>query len=752
MSKTSSAPGSAPNSEGPRGIDAIFRPRSIAVIGASRERGAVGAEIFHNLLAHGFNGPVYPVNPKSPVVQSVVAYSTIEDVPGPVDLAMIVVPAVLVTHVLEGCGRKGVRAAVVISAGFKETGAEGAARERELVEIARRYRMRVVGPNCLGVLNTEGGVLMDATFVPPYPPAGSVAFSSQSGALGLAILEYAAKLNIGISQFVSVGNKADVSGNDLLEFWEQDPGTSIILLYLESFGNPGRFLEIARRAGRKKPIVAVKSGRTRAGIRAASSHTGSLAGADSAVSALCTQAGVIRTDTMEELFDVAMLLANQPVPRGHRVAIVTNAGGPGIMASDACESHGLEVATLAEATVTALKSFLPTEASTKNPVDMIASANAASYEQAVRLVANDPNVDALVVLYVPPIVTGPLEVARAIVRANEAAKADARARGEEPKPVVSCFLSTHGVIESLQSLQAGHIPSYAFPEPAAIALARAVQYGRWRDTPEGLVRRFEVDSDRVAEVIDQAQASAGSEASVWLSPEEARVVLEAYGLETPESPLAEDADDATRIAERLGYPVAVKLASPTITHKSDVGGVVLGIRDESELRSAIRGIEARLTSLGRRDEMVGVTVQPMLNGGVETIVGMTRDPSFGPLLMFGLGGVQVELMQDVIFRVYPLTDRDANAMVRGIRGAKLFDGFRGSPPADVEALEEVILRVAQLAGEHPRIAELDLNPVKVFEPGKGCRVVDARIRLKGPRNSSRAHALALAPDLARQSE
>jgi len=721
----------ASTADGPHGIEAVFRPRSIAVIGASRERGSVGAEIFYNLLTHGFQGPVYPVNPKSPVVQSVAAYPTIEDTPGPVDLAMIVVPAAHVAPVLEACGRKGVRAAVVISAGFKEIGAEGVVRERELLEIARRYGMRLVGPNCLGVLNTEPEVRMDATFVPPYPPSGGVAFSSQSGALGLAILEYAAKLNIGISQFISVGNKADVSGNDLLEFWERDPGTSIVLLYLESFGNPGRFLEIARRVGRRKPIVAVKSGRTGAGMRAASSHTGSLAGADSAVSALCTQAGVIRTDTMEELFDVAMLLANQPVPRGRRVGIVTNAGGPGIMASDACESRGLEVVTLADETVAALKAFLPAEASTRNPVDMIASANAESFEKAVRLVANDPNVDALMVLYVPPIVTGPLEVARAIVRANEAAKADARARGEEPKPVVSCFLSIHGVVESLQSLQAGHIPSYAFPEPAAIALARAVQYGRWRGAPQGVTPRFDdVDAARVSAVIDAAlarEAAAAAGRPVWLSPEEVRTVLGAYGVRTPDSPLARDAEEAARAAAKLGYPLAVKLASPTITHKSDVGGVVLGVRDEDELREAIRGIEERLRAIGRLGEMAGVTLQAMLTEGIETIVGMTRDPSFGPLLMFGLGGVQVELMQDVVFRVHPLTDQDADAMVRGIRGARLFDGFRGAPPGDVPALEETLLRVSQLAGDHARITELDLNPIKVLPPGRGCVAIDARI-------------------------
>ncbi|HTK30727.1 MAG TPA: acetate--CoA ligase family protein [Candidatus Saccharimonadaceae bacterium] len=734
---SSAVPVAAPNAtaaaptERP-GLEAVFRPRSIAVIGASRERGTVGAEIFHNLLEHGFQGVVYPVNPKADSVQSVKAFPTIEHLPEAVDLAIVVVPAAHVEGVMEACGRKGVKAAVVISAGFKETGGEGVERERRLVAIARRYGMRLVGPNCLGVLNTENGVRMDATFAPTYPPAGSVAFSSQSGALGLAILEAAADLNIGISQFISVGNKADVSGNDLLEFWERDPATRVILLYLESFGNAHRFLEIARRVARKKPIVAVKSGRTRAGMRAASSHTGSLAGADTAVSALCTQAGVIRTDTMEELFDVAMLLANQPVPLGPRVGIVTNAGGPGIMASDACESHGLEVVTLSDETTAALKAFLPAEASTKNPVDMIASATPQSFEKAVRLVANDPNVDALLVLYVPPIVTRPLDVAQAIVRGNEEAKADAEARGGPAKPVLACFMGSHGVPEGLQSLQVGHIPSYAFPESAAIALVRAVEHGRWLAAPEGAVRTFaDVDAAAASRVLATARARARDGQSVWLEPGETRALLEAYRIRTPEIVTATDAGQAVAAANRIGYPVVVKLASTTLTHKSDVGGVVLDVRDADDVRRAVAGIASRLDAIGKRAEMQGVTVQPMIKDGIESIIGVTRDPAFGPLIMFGLGGVQVELLKDVVFRIHPLTDRDAREMVHGLRASARFAGYRGAPPGDVAALEETLLRVSQMAGAHPEIAELDLNPLVVFEPGKGCLGLDARVAVAG---------------------
>lgn len=713
------------------GLDALFRPRSVAVIGASRERGTIGAEIFHNLLEHGFRGPVYPVNPKADVVQSVRAYPSIADVPGPVDLAVIVVPSAAAVEILEACGKAGVKAAAVISAGFKETGDAGRERERALVECGRRYGMRILGPNCLGVLNTEDGVRLDATFAPAYPPAGRIAFSSQSGALGLAILEYAAELNLGISQFVSVGNKADVSGNDLLEFWENDPGTDLILLYLESFGNPRRFTQIARRVGRRKPIVAVKSGRTSAGVRAAASHTGSLAGSDAAVDALFTQSGVIRTDTIEELFDVAMLLAHQPVPRGSRVAIVTNAGGPGIMASDACESHGLEVPALTDATVAAIRDFLPREASIRNPVDMLASAAPASFERVIPLVAADPNVDALLVIYVPPIVTRPLDVAQAIVRGTSTAAIAAARRSEPTKPVLSCFLGKHGMTESLQSLHEGKIPSYAFPESAAIALSRAARYGRWKSEPEGNLVRFEdVDAARARRAIARAKARPGDQPNVWLDPEETREVLMAYGLPLPQSRVVHTANEAVAIAADYGYPVVLKLVSSAITHKSDVGGVALDLRSEAEVREAFEGIRSRMEARGWTRLMEGVLVQPMIQEGTEAIVGMVHDSSFGPLVMFGLGGVQVELLKDVAFRVQPLSDHDARDLVRGVRGFPLLAGYRGSQPCDVPALEELLLRVSQLAGEHEDIAEMDLNPVKVLSPRRGCLVVDARIAVR----------------------
>jgi acetyl coenzyme A synthetase (ADP forming)-like protein len=717
------------------GLEALFRPRSIAVIGASREPGSIGAAVFRNLLQHGFNGPVYPVNPKAGVVQSVRAYASVTDIPDPVDLAVIVVPAPHVLGVLDACGRKGTRAAVVISAGFKEIGEEGAARERALRDCAQSYGMRLVGPNCLGILNTEPAVSMDGTFAPIYPPAGTVAFSSQSGALGLAILEYATRLHIGISQFISVGNKADVSGNDLLEFWESDPGTGVILLYLESFGNPRRFKQIARRVARRKPIIAVKSGRTAAGVRAATSHTGSLAGADVAVDALCRQSGVIRTDTIEELFDVGMLLAHQPPPPGNRVGIVTNAGGPAIMASDACESHGLVVPMLDPRTIDELRAFLPREASTRNPVDMIASASPEAFQRAVRLVVDDPNIDAVLAIYVPPLVTWPGEVAQAIAHGARAGNQDGATRGVPPKPVLSCFMGAHGVPEDFRALEGARVPSYAFPESAAIALARAVRYGRWLAQPDGAIVRFDdVDGGRAAAALASAAQRAATGAHRWLRPEEVRELLSAYRIRMPASELAVTADEAAAAASRMGFPVAIKLVSDTITHKSDVGGVILDVRTEAEVRDAFRGIERRLATLGRLGEMAGVHVQQLVRQGIEAIVGVSQDASFGPIVMFGLGGVYVELLKDVVFRIHPLTDQDAAEMVREVRSHRLLDGYRGAPPGDVPALEEALLRVSQLLEDHPQIAEMDLNPLKVLPPGQGCVVVDARVAVRGPQS------------------
>lgn len=683
----------------------LFEPRTVAVIGASARRGKIGAEVLHNLISCGFRGQIYPIHPGGGEIQGLAAFPRVTDVPGPVDLAVIVVPAKLVPGVVDDCIAKGVEGIVVITAGFAETGPEGRAREAELVEKIRAAGIRMVGPNCMGLLNTNPAVRLNATFAPVYPPEGRVALSSQSGALGLALLDYAARLNLGISTFVSVGNKADVSGNDLIQYWAEDPRTDVILLYLESFGNPARFSRIARRVARRKPIIAVKSGRSRAGARAASSHTGALAETDSVVDALFRQAGVIRTNTLEELFDVATLVAHQPIPRGGRVAILTNAGGPGILAADVCEAQGLTLAPLSPVTVLALRSFLPAEASVVNPVDMLAAAAPDAYRRALALLLEDENVDAALVIFIPPIATDIEAVAAAIREGAVASK----------KTVLSTFMSAKGAPAVLMP-----IPSYPFPEEAALALARATSYGKWLNASEGVIPVLPgIDEAAARRVIDRALSRGGA----WLDPLETQTLLEAFGVSVAGTRWVAGEVEAVAAADTFGYPVVMKAVGPEILHKTEVGGVKLSLADPSAVRAAYEELSSRLGAA-----MTGVILQPMVAGGVEVMVGVSQDPTFGPLVAYGSGGTLVELLADVAFRLQPLTDRDVSAMLDEVRGTALLRGFRGAKPADEAALKDLILRVSAIVEACPEIREMDLNPVKVL--GKGARVLDARIRVQ----------------------
>jgi acetyl coenzyme A synthetase (ADP forming)-like protein len=692
----------------------FFNPRAVAVVGASRQRGTIGGEIFHNLLAFGFNGPVYPVNPTAEVVQSVPAYASIEAIPGPVDLAIIVVPANRVVEVAAGCGRKGVKALVVISMGFSETGAEGQSQQVELVRVCREAGMRLIGPNCMGIINTDPDVRLDATFAPNVPPVGRVGFSSQSGALGLAIIEHANSLGLGLSTFVSVGNKADISGNDLLRYWESDPGTDVILLYLESFGNPKKFSQIARRVGRQKPIVVVKSGRSAAGARATSSHTGALlAASDVTVDALFRQAGVIRTDTLEELFDVASLLSNQPLPRGNRVGIITNAGGPAILCADACEARGLEVPELSEISQTRLRAFLPAGASATNPVDMIASAPAEHYRQAIEIVAHDQNVDALIVIFTPPLVTRAEDVAREIVNAAQDT--------DKTKPILSVFLSAQAAPESLRASDI-RIPAYSYPETAAIALARAARYRQWREQPETTAPRFnDVRRDEAAAVV----ATALSRGDGWLTTEETAELFSCYGLPLIEQTIVKTPEEAGSVAEQMDCEVALKVIAPGVIHKTEAGGVRLNLRGAKQVREAAGEMAADLVVSG--NSPTGFLIQHMAEKGVEMIVGVVHDPQFGPVVACGAGGVQVELLRDVSVRLTPLSTADAAEMVRSLKTYPLLNGFRGSRVCDVAALEEGLLRVSAMVEDIPQIAELDCNPFVVQE--HGAVILDARVRV-----------------------
>lgn len=692
----------------------FFNPRAVAVVGASRERGTIGGEIFHNLLSYGFEGPVYPVNPSTNVVQCVPAYPTVEEIPGPVDLAIIVVPATSVIGVAQACGRKGVKALVVISAGFGETGLEGQERQAELLRVCRAAGMRLIGPNCMGIANTESAVRLDATFATCAPPRGRVGFSSQSGALGLAIIEYANSLGLGISTFVSVGNKADISGNDLLRYWESDPNTDVILLYLESFGNPKKFSKVARRVGHKKPIVVVKSGRSTAGARATSSHTGALiAASDVTVDALFRQAGVIRTDTLEELFDVASLLVNQPLPKGRRVGIITNAGGPAILCADACEARGLEVPVLSNLSQQILRDYLPAGASPTNPVDMIASAPAEHYRKAIEVVAADPAVDALIVIFTPPLVTRANDVAREIAAAARSFAKD--------KPILTVFLSARDVPEELRSSDLC-IPSYRFPETAAIALARAARYGEWRGREETPPPTFtDLRRDEAAAII----ATALARGEGWLTPDETARLLACYGLPLIEQRIVATANDAGRAAAEMNYEVALKAIAPGVVHKTEAGAVRLNLRGSAEVTTAAQEITAQLESLGRVP--TGFLLQRMCEPGVEMLVGVVHDPQFGPVVACGAGGVQVELLRDVSVRLTPLSGTDATEMIRGLKTYPLLKGYRGKVAGDVAALEEGLLRVSALVEDLPQIAELDCNPFVVHE--HGAVILDARVRV-----------------------
>ena len=704
-------------------LDAILKPRSIAVIGASRMSATIGHQIFANLLRYGFTGAVYPVNPNATSIQSVRAYPDVGSLPERPDLAIVVVPKDRVLSVAEGCGQAGIPGLVVISAGFREIGGAGVDRERRLMDIVRQYGIRMVGPNCMGVLNTDPAVSMNATFAPAMPPHGHAAFVSQSGALGVSVLDHAAEYGIGISQFVSVGNKPDVSGNDLLEQWEHDPAVGVILMYVESFGNPRRFLELASRITRTKPIIAVKSGRSRVGARAASSHTGALAASDVAVDALLTQAGVLRAESIEELFDMAMAFTGRPLPRSGRTAIVTNSGGPGILAADALEARGLELVELQPATIGKLQRLFPEEASIRNPLDMITSATPADYRTALNAVLDDPNVDSALAVFVPPLGVRQQDVAESIVAA---------AANHGQKPVLAVLMGSEGLPQGRAELHKAGIPAYVFPESAARGLAALRRQRTWTVRPAAPVEPFPVDRARAA----RALAGACAEGARKLGELQALELLAAYGIPIVETRLAASPEEAARLAAALGFPVALKAVAPELVHKTDVGGVRLGLATPVEVAATAAEMTDRVERAMPGVQLTGLLVQRMVAGGRETIVGMSRDPAFGPLLMFGLGGIYVEALKDVVFRVAPIQALDAHDMVRAIRGVALLDGIRGAPPVDFAALTDVLLRVSQLAVDHPEIMELDVNPLLAFPDG--VTAVDARVLVQRPAGPSRS--------------
>jgi acetyl coenzyme A synthetase (ADP forming)-like protein len=697
-------------------VRVFMHPRAVAVVGASERPESIGAALIDNVRRCGFTGAIYPVHPSAATIASLRAYPTVSAIGAAVDLAIIAVPAAEVEEVVADCARAGVRGVVVISSGFAEVGGDGAAQQRRLTELVRTSGMRMVGPNCMGVLTTDPAVLLNATFAPTWPAAGNVAMLSQSGALGLAILDHCARLGIGLSNFVSVGNKADVSSNDMLAYWADDPRTGVVLLYLESFGNPRKFARVAPDVARRKPIVAVKSGRSAAGTRAASSHSAALASLDVAVDALFEQAGVIRTDTLQELFDVAELLAAQPVPAGTAVGVVTNAGGLGILLADAAEANGLVLPEIAPATREALRACLSPQAGLSNPVDMTATAGADAYAQAVELVGADPHIDAVIVIYITPLARRPEAIAAGIARGAAQVPAD--------KPVLTVFMGGDGAPAALHAGSRGRLPVYEFPENAARALAAAARYGVWRRRRRGTAIELDPFAEKaVRAVVDRLLLHASG--PLWVPPKDAVTILRTAGIECA---MAEEVSPADAVAtgERMGYPLVAKAVAPGLIHKSDVGGVVLGLRSADDVATAVAHLQQHIP------ELQSILLQRQVEDGIDALVGVTSDPTFGPLVVCGLGGVLVELLRDVEYRLPPVTDVDAAEMIDHLRLAQLLDGYRNSPAGDRDALADVIRRISALVDAMPELRELDLNPVRVLAPGKGAVVLDVRMRIGRP--------------------
>ena len=699
-------------------LDSLFNPRSIAVIGATPRRGTIGNELLHNIVRFGFTGVLFPINPKHKSIHSIKAYPSVLDVPDPVDLAVIIVPKEHVIAVAKECGEKGVKSLLIISAGFREIGGEGIKREEELARLKDEYGFRIIGPNCMGVINTKADVRLNATFAPTQPDGGAFAFMTQSGALGVAILQAVKKLNLGLSYFVSVGNKVDVAANDLLEYWADDPDTRVIGLYLESFGDPRRFTQLSRRVTRKKPVLVVKSGRTAAGARAASSHTGHLAGLEIAVDALLHQCGVIRVPTIEAMMDLVLAFTKNPIPQGDRIAVVTNAGGPGIMATDALVNEGLRLAELGAGTQESLRAILPAESSVRNPVDMIASAGPPEYTRVLDLVLADEGVDTAIVIFVPPIMIEPLDVAASIAGVTQ----------RHRKPVFSVLMAEDAFYDELPRRVPDAPPMYRFPESAARAIAEMGRYRRWCERPEGTVGAFDVDKTAIERIITGSVESDGG----YLGPADVNSILEAYGFPVCKIALVPVEGDIEAAAGRVGYPLVLKAHGPSIVHKSDFGGVETDIGDARALDAARARMLDKLKTAGMLERVDGLLVQEMARSGKEVIIGMATDAKFGPLLMFGMGGKYVEILKDITFRVMPVTDLDAWEMVKGIRSYPLLEGIRGDERVDIEFIVQGIQRLAQLVTDWPQIAEIDMNPVIVVPEAGKSRVVDARIRIAAP--------------------
>ncbi len=697
-------------------MDKIMRPKAIAVVGASTKPKTIGSEIMQRLRDYKFNGKVYPVNPKGGMIEGFQAYTSIAEIPGEVDLAVIVVNAKFVLDTIDQCHAKGIKGLCIITAGFKETGAEGAEAEKQLLAKVKEYGMKCVGPNCLGVLNTNPEISMDATFAESLPVAGDIGFVSQSGALGGGILNILKDLNLGFAQFISIGNQADVNAETALEYWENEDDVKQILLYMESIQNPANFRKLASRITKKKPILALKSGRSAAGASAASSHTGSLAGADKAADALLKQCGVIREFSLKNLFANAKAFSNCPIPKGNRVAIVTNSGGPGIMATDAVCESGMQMAKISDKTKEELRSFLPSAASVKNPIDMIASAPIEHYKQTLETVLKDPEVDMVAVIYLPFLGLKDIDVAKALM--------EIKAKNPE-KPILGVFMTKSEFFTEISNMDV-NMPFYMYAEEAAEAMSRLDRQRKWMERPEGKMPVYDVDKAKAEKIIKGAVA----EGRAQLTTLESIDVLDAYGIRACKYGLATNEEEVVNLGNSIGYPVVMKMTSKTTSHKTDVGGVRVNIQSEEQLRAEYKDLIAKLTEKGLIDGLEGVIIQEMVKGNREMVCGIATDPQYGPMMMFGLGGVFIETMKDVTFRIAPLTDVDADEMIKSVKAYELLKGARGTKPANIEQIQETLLRLSQMVNDFKFIDELDINPLLISEKtGEGI-AVDGRIKVR----------------------
>ncbi|MBN1298308.1 MAG: acetate--CoA ligase family protein [Actinobacteria bacterium] len=694
----------------------FFCPKSVAVIGASRDKTKVGHTIVDNILNSGYKGKVLLVNPNTDEILGHKCYKSVLDIEDSIDLAIMVIPNKYIMQALEDCSKKQTKFSIIISAGFKETGKEGALLEKEIAEKAKQYGIRLLGPNCLGMIDFN--CPLNASFSPNMPESGVIAFLSQSGALGTAVLDWAKTNNIGLSKFVSMGNKADIGEIDLFMDWLDDKETNVITAYIEGVTNGKEFMKVCSKVTKHKPIIVIKSGNTDAGAKAVSSHTGTLSGSSKAYEAAFKQTGIIRAKTVKDLFNLATAFAHQPLPEGRNIAIVTNAGGPGIMASDACEENGINLAKIKPETVEELKTFLPPAGNFYNPIDVLGDALAQRYEKTFEVILKDKDIHAMIVLLTPQAMTDELGTAKALAEALE--------KSGRKIPVVTSFMGGHEVKEGVDYLNSIGIPNFSIPEEAVQALKALIDQSDWIKKDHELIKAFNSDKKTVSAIfklnIERNRLELGEM--------EARDILTAYNIRVPYAGVAKNITDAHDIIKNTGYPVVLKIDSPDILHKSDVGGIKVGIKNDEELESAFHTILANVKKSLPQARINGISIQEMVQDKKEVIIGVNKDPQFGHMIMFGLGGIYVEILKDVSFRIAPIKETDSKEMIDEIKTVKLLKGARGEKPSDIDSIVEVLLKISQLVTDFPEIVEMDINPLFVKEKGKGAIAGDVRIRIE----------------------